>query len=78
MGNFHFELDEEGVKELLQSAEMQAVCLEYAQAVAGRVGDGYTADVQVGRSRAIARISAATDKANRDNVENNTLLKAMG
>ena len=73
----HIELNDAGVRELLKSPEIQAACLEQAQRIAGAAGGGYTADVRAGKTRAIARASTATDEAARDNMKNNTLLKAM-
>ena len=77
MGNVQIELNAAGVRELLQSPEMEAVCLQYAQAIAGRAGDGYTVDSRVGRNRVNARVTASSEKARKDNLKNNTLLKAM-
>ena len=77
MGNVRIELNEAGVRELLQSAEMEALCTELARGIAGRAGDGYTVDSRVGRTRVNARVTIATAEAARDNLKNNTLLKAV-
>ena len=77
MANVRIELIPEGVKELLQSPEMEAGCLSHAQAIAGRAGDGYTVDSRVGRTRVNARVTATTAQARKDNLKNNTLLKAV-
>ncbi len=76
-GKVHIELNEAGVRELLKSPEIQAACMEQAQRMASKAGDGYTADVRAGRNRAVARASAATEAALKDNLKNNTLLKVM-
>ena len=72
---FKFELDYEGVGQLLKSAEMQAVLIDYANAVQNRAGDDYS--VYVGRTRANVSVRTDNDNAVQDNYENNTLLKAV-
>lgn len=77
MSKVKFELNEAGVRQLLQSPEAQAMCLEKAQEIQGRCPDiGYIATVQVGKQRAIASVYAETIEAKQDNRKNNTLLKA--
>ena len=71
------ELNSEGVKELLQSSEMMGVCRDLAQGIANRAGDGYIVTTHTGRTRVNASVYAATNKAKRDNMKNNTLLKAV-
>lgn len=73
-----FKLNSAGVRELMQSGEMQEVLSAAAARVASSAGEGYAADVQVGKNRASARISAVTAEARRENLRNNTLLKALG
>lgn len=77
MSNLKFKLDRAGVAELMKSEAMQAVLTEEASKVMGRVGDGYEQDVYVGKTRANAMVSAATYQAKKDNLKNNTLLKAL-
>ena len=74
---FRIELNSEGVRELLKSAEMEAICREQANAIAARAGDGYTVSTYSGRTRVNASVITATSKAARDNLKNNTLLKAV-
>ena len=74
---FRIELNSEGVRELLKSAEMEAICLEQANAIAARAGDGYTVSTYIGKTRVNASVITATSKAARDNLKNNTLLKAV-
>ena len=78
MNKYKFELNSEGVKELLKSAEMQAVLNEYASSVSNIAGNGYTVSKFVGKNRANVSIKAVTRKAKKDNLKNNTLLKALG
>ena len=72
------ELISAGIRELLQSDEIRGYCEELAHGVASRAGEGYEVDSMVGKTRANASVYAATREANKDNLENNTLLKALG
>lgn len=75
MGNFKFELNSQGVVALMKSSEMQSVLISRAKGIQKRAGDGY--DVYVGRNRANVSVRTATDEAAQDNLDNNTLLKAV-
>lgn len=77
MSKRKFKLNRQGVAELLKSAAMQEVLTEYATGIRNRCGDGYTQDIYVGRNRANAMVSAETYQAKRDNLKNNTILKAV-
>lgn len=70
-------LNSAGVRELLRSAEMRNICLGHAQAIAGRAGSGYATDTMTGTNRVNASVFQATVEATRDNMKNNTLLKAV-
>ena len=70
-------LNRSGVRALLRSEEMKAVCAEKAQAVCARCGTGYATDTYTGKNRVNAMVWADTTQAKRDNAENNTLLKAL-
>lgn len=72
-----FKLNRAGVRQLMQSAEMQSVLRDKASQIQNRCGDGYEHDIMVGRNRANAMVSASTYAAKRDNMDNNTLLKAV-
>lgn len=71
-----FELNKSGVRELLKSAEMAEVIDEYTSRVADNAGNGYGHNVQTA-NRAVGRVFAESAEAERDNSENNTLLKAL-
>lgn len=75
MSNFHFELNHAGVRELLQSQEMQDVLVDFAGQVANRAGDGYS--VYVGTNRANVSVRTETEEAMADNLDHNTLEKAI-
>lgn len=77
MAKSGFKLNYAGVGQLLKSAEMQKVLEEKATAVKNRCGDGYEQDIYVGKTRANAMVFAETFKAKRDNMKNNTILKAV-
>ena len=74
----NFELNYEGVGELLKSDEMMSVCREYAEEVMSRAGDGYDISEYVGTSRVNVSVYAATEEALKECYEENTLLKALG
>ena len=77
MSNFKFQLNRAGVAELMKSSAMQEVLNEKASAIRSRCGDGYEQDSYVGQNRANAMVTASSLKAKRDNLKNNTLLKAV-
>ena len=56
---------------------MEAICKQQAQEIKNRVGDGYLVTTYTGRNRVNASVYAVTDQAKRDNLKNNTLLKAV-
>lgn len=75
MSSFKFELNREGVAALMKSGEMQAALIASANEVKERAGDGY--DVHVGPTRANVSVMTGTKEAALDNMDNNTLLKAV-
>lgn len=78
MSKVKFKLNRGGVGELLKSSEAMAVVSSYANSICGRAGDGYEVTNMVGRTRVNASVAAVTKEARQDNLENNTLLKALG
>lgn len=77
MSNYQFELNRDGVKQIMQSAEMKAVLDETAQHIASSAEGAYKVDTMTGRTRANAEVSCADARTYYDNLKNNTLLKAM-
>lgn len=75
---FKFELNRQGVKELLQSSEMKSICSQAANQAAAAAGDGYEVSTMTGATRVNARVSPATAHAYYSNLRHNTLLKALG
>ena len=72
------ELNHEAVGEMLKSSEMQELIKSYADEIAKKAGEGYASDTYNAGSRVIASAYTETEEAMEDNLENNTLLKAMG
>lgn len=77
MAELELELDREAVRQLLRSSEMAGICRQQAEAIRARCGSGYEADSYTGKNRVNASVYAATGAAVRDNLKNNTLLKAV-
>lgn len=76
--NIRFELNRAGVSELLNSPQMAGILSSAAGHVADASGNGYSAEIIHPGTRAVAVIRAETKEAYRDNMENNSLLKALG
>ena len=75
MAKMKFELNSAGVVQLLKSAEMRGVIESEANGMSNRAGEGYV--VRYGRDRVVAFVETGTDAAAQDNLDNNTLLKAV-
>lgn len=78
MSKVKIELNSAGIMEMLKSQEMQDLLEEHAAQIAGRCGEGYEHDVHLTAGRAVASAYTATPAAVRDNLDNNTLLRALG
>lgn len=78
MSKVKIKLNSQGVRELLKSPEIASACEEQARAVAARAGSGYEVEQRNYPERTGFVVSAETDEARRDNLKNNTLLKALG
>lgn len=77
MAKMKFKLNRSGVAALMKSNQMQGVLEEKASGVRNRAGEGYKQDIYVGKTRANAMVYADTYQAKKDNMKNNTLLKAV-
>jgi len=77
MSKSQFKLNRNAVAELMKSEAMQKVLVQKASEIKNRCGDGYEQDIYVGQNRANAMVSATTYQAKKDNLENNTILKAV-
>lgn len=68
-----------GVAELLKSPEITSAVREATATVLNNAGGydaGYSANTEV-HNRAVGRVYCMTSDANRDNEDNNTLLRAL-
>lgn len=77
MSKARIKLNRAGVRDLLRSEEMMDVCATVANTVAQKAGAGYEVNTHVGKNRVNAEVKAETFAARRDNLKNNTLLKAL-
>lgn len=77
MAKVRFELNREGVRELLRSKEMMDVCQEYANNALGKLGDGYEVTTHTGSNRVNAQVAAVTYEAKKENLSDNTIIKAV-
>lgn len=77
MSKFKFELNGNGVKELLNSAEMKKILVDEANSIKNKAGSGYEISEYSGKNRPNVSVKAESEKARMDNNQNNTLLKAI-
>lgn len=80
MSKVKVELNSSGMIRLFKDANIQAVCRNVAESVARNTGmeDGYNVSTWVGPFRAGATVWCDSPEATKDNLENNTMLKALG
>lgn len=78
MANVDFQLNLPGLNELMKSSEMQAHLSRAGAAVAGAAGGDYDHRTYVINFVAVENIFPNSEEAMRDNMRNNTLLKALG
>ena len=62
---------------LLKGDGIMAECEKQAEAIARRAGNGYATDPYAGRNRGNVSVYPESREAKRDNLRNNTLLKAI-
>lgn len=77
MAKVKFELNWQGVRELMKSKEMMDICSEYANNALARLGDGYEVNTYSGQNRVNAEVYAQSFAAKRENLKSNTILKAV-
>lgn len=73
-----FQINLKGLNELMKSQEVQAVLDEAGERVAQIAGDGYEASGKTGHYIGFSNVKPVDKKAEKDNYENNTLIKALG
>lgn len=67
----------DGVRELLKSSEIQSQCMSYANNAKRSLGEGYEVAEKNYPERSGAIVKATTYEAAKDNLENNSLSKAV-
>lgn len=77
MAKVKFVLNPQGVRDLMKSNEMAEICTGYAHDALGRLGAGYSVNTYLGSKRFNAEVFAETYQAKRDNLKNNSILKAV-
>lgn len=73
MSKMKFSLNFQGVGELLKSQDMTNVLEGYARGISARAGEDYEAKVMPTRVIVVPK----NEKGEKDNYDNNTLLKAV-
>ena len=64
-------------KQILKGEGTVNLCQRLAKDMQSRAGDGYETSTFKGRNRVNVSVGAGTKEAYKDNMDNNTLLKAM-
>lgn len=77
MSKVRIELNYANVGKLLKSQELADFLKKEADSRASALGSGYEADIYVAGTRVVSSIYTATPEAVRDNLQHNTLLKAV-
>lgn len=77
MANVRIELNSGGIRELLRSKEMLSICEEHANKALNKLGNGYEVTTHTGKNRVNVSIGTESYEAMRENMENNTILKAL-
>lgn len=77
MAKVQIELNSSGVRELLRSAEMKNICQGHAEKIQARLGEGFVVTTNAGKNRVNASVATDTIEAMRDNMENDSILKAL-
>ncbi len=71
------ELNSDGIIAMMNSTEMQTELWMYAERVASNAGIATNITVQPGKTRASARVATGSKEAYKENMTNNTLLRAL-
>ena len=78
MADVKFELNLQGLNELMKSPEMQTVLDAAGERVRAIAGDGYATSARTGHYIGFCNIYPDSKEAAKDNAANNTLIKALG
>lgn len=74
MSKVTIKLNRKGVRQLLQSPEMENALAFAAQ---NRLGEGYKASYYKASTRVVAKVSAESPAARKENADTNSILKAL-
>lgn len=77
MSQDKFELDHDGILELLKSKEVEDAIHNKSKAIAAKLGSAYETDVHQMPGRVISSVFTTDKRAISDILKNNTLLKAV-
>lgn len=77
MSKVTIKLNSAGVRKLLRSDEMKAGLNKLAFSAQGRLSDGYEASYYTAKTRAMAKVTAVSPEAIRENEQTNSILKAL-
>lgn len=77
MSNVLIKLNSGNIRAFLRSADMQSMLESRAAEITFRAGPGYEYRSHDSGQRIITNVYAETEEAIQDNLENNTLLKAL-
>lgn len=77
MSKVEIKLNSAGIQELLKSSEVMSECKKYADNAVQSLGDGYEVSTYVGKTRVNASVRATTYEARKENMDNNSILKAV-
>ena len=78
MGKNKLVLRKKEVQEILKSDGIKESLEELCQQVVDAAGPGYEYQIKMGKKRLHAKVRPKTKEAKKDNLENNSLLKAFG
>lgn len=76
MSNVKIELNSKGIQELLKEVG-STTCMEMANEAANRCGKGYIAEKRKYPERTAAIVKTDSHQGYRDNMKNNTIVKAV-
>lgn len=74
---YRIKLISKGVRDLLKSEEIRSNVYHAASKVKNNAGTGYEIGQYTAKTRTVMTVYAGNDEARRDNLKNNTLLKAL-
>lgn len=77
-GRLALRLNADTVRRLLYSREVEGVLTQKAEQIKANCGSNYVVETMRGHDRVRAIVKTGDDSAAADNLDNNTLLKAVG